>query len=77
MKVSELIEYLQGYDEDANVYIMSQPTYPIESSIADVVERRDYQEKNDQEPGCSSNDVILIEGSNQRYGDKAAWSCVF
>jgi hypothetical protein len=41
MKVKRLIELLETQDPNAEVYIASQPSYPIEYTIAGVAIRRD------------------------------------
>ena len=69
MTVRELIDILEGYDGDGQVLFVVQPNWPFEYSIADVVERADC-EGSDEETGARSNDVILVEGSQLRYGNK-------
>jgi len=43
MKIRELIELLEGYDDDLEVRIASQPSWPFENSISGVVSRYDYE----------------------------------
>ena len=69
MTVQELIDILEGYESDAQVMFASQPTWPFEYSIADVVERADFEE-GDKSTGADRRDVILIEGEQLRYGNK-------
>ena len=69
MTVQELIDILEGYESDGQVLFVVQPNWPFEYSIADVVERADF-EGSDEETGARSNDVILVEGSQLRYGNK-------
>jgi hypothetical protein len=71
MTVGELISMLEGLDEEANVFFMSQPNWPFEYSIEDIVERSDFE--NDETDGKKNNDVILVEGAQIRYGNKNAW----
>ena len=71
MTVGELISMLEGFDEESNVFFMSQPNWPFEYSIEDIVERSDFE--NDESDGRKNNDVILVEGSQIRYGNKNAW----
>jgi len=73
MTVQELIDILEGYDDDAQVLFVVQPNWPFEYSIADVVERADFEDGN-EETGARSNDVILIEGSQLRYGNKGMFA---
>tara|TARA_R110002072_G_scaffold301409_1_gene481089 strand:- start:633 stop:854 length:222 start_codon:yes stop_codon:yes gene_type:complete len=69
MTVQELIDILEGYESDGQVLFVVQPNCPFEYSIADVVERADF-EGSDEETGARRNDVILVEGSQLRYGNK-------
>lgn len=86
MKVRELIEILEDKDPDADVFVMSQESYPFECRVAGVAERGDWVEDDEtEEPwtdrdrwGASesqlpANDVFIVEGSQVRYGAKAAW----
>lgn len=86
MKVRELIEILEDMDPDADVFVMSQESWPFECSVAGVAERGDWLEEDPEaEPwsrrdrwGASeaqlpANDVFIVEGSQLRYGAKAAW----
>lgn len=86
MKVRELIEILEDMDPDADVFVMSQESWPFECSVAGVAERGDWLEEDlEAEPwagrdrwGASeaqlpANDVFIVEGSQIRYGAKAAW----
>ena len=71
MTVRELIDILERYDGDGQVLFVVQPNWPFEYSIADVVLERADLEGSDEETGvCRSNDVILVEGSQLRYGNK-------
>jgi len=69
MTVRELIDILEGYDDDGQVLFVTQPIWSAEYSIADVVERADFEDS-DEETGARSNDVILVEGNQLRYGNK-------
>jgi hypothetical protein len=42
MKVYELIELLQEFDPEADVFLGTQPSYPFEHTIAGLVERREF-----------------------------------
>lgn len=77
MTVGELIGILERYDEDLDVLIVSQPSWPFEYSIDGIVarseifeERDEYdEEEEDKEDDC----VFICEGNQLRYGRKAAW----
>lgn len=84
MKVRELISLLEQYDEDANVILGIQPSYPFEHRIRGVVQRREFVEPEPEDYGDDDlmpehsdsfttdgkiNDVIICEGGQIRYGD--------
>ena len=70
--VGELIEYLEDYDEDLPIRIMSQPSWPFEHSIQGVVAREDINP--DSEGGREKeNCLFILEGNQLCYGDKNAW----
>jgi hypothetical protein len=80
MKVSELIEILSEMDADAQVLIASQPNWPFEFAIAGVARRAEMLADDDgepatesHEPGTTASDVFIVEGTQLRYGSKAAW----
>ena len=88
MTVSELIEILQDMAPSARVLIMSQQTWPFENAVVGVtireeIMRADADEDGDEEDrefeydeGTAATDVFIVEGSQLRYGSKAAWDCV-
>ena len=67
MKVQELIEALEDYGPDAEVRMATQPSYPFENGIGDVVDSISFSEDNrgfafrSQEP----IDVVYITDSGQ------------
>lgn len=98
MKVSQLISLLQDCDEDAEVRIMMQPTWPFENAIDGIAIRSEFTTDEececdfrngvhdedtcplaDPDPnggygeGMAANDVFIIEGRQERYGDKNAF----
>lgn len=42
MKVRDLIELLEGCDDDAEVILGIQPSYPFEHGVRGVVQRQDF-----------------------------------
>jgi len=86
MTVSELIELLEDCDPDAQVLLMSQPSWPFEHSVAGVTIRSDVDddegEHGDEDEereapradGTRPNDVFILEGQQLRYGSRDAWS---
>lgn len=74
MKVHELIEHLRHCKPDARVYLAVQPDYPFECYLEGVVTRQDFDDDDeDQEDGQRSDDVLLLQGDQARYGRKRAW----
>lgn len=81
MTVGELIEILQDMPEDAQVYIMSQQSYPFECAVSGVKTRLDMGQfddeddapKRDSDGEMRPDDVFIAEGQQIRYGDKEAW----
>lgn len=79
MTVGELIAQLEAYDEDQEVRIMSQPSWPFEYSIAGVVagdeiesEDRDGNSRGFYQEEAEAT-VFLTEGTQLGYGTKWAW----
>lgn len=82
MKVRELMERLGRQDPDAEVCMVSQPSWPIEHAVAGVAVRSDLFDA-DVEPGteryadgASASDVVLVEGAWLRYGHRTAWKAI-
>ena len=71
MKVSKLLEVLEDCDPEARVLITIQPNYPLECHVVGAVVREWYDDEADgkREP----NDVIILQGDDFGYGNKAAW----
>ena len=92
MIVTELIELLEACEPDATVRILSQESWPFENAVRGIAVRGDFAEldceANDDthDEGCpasgnyaeglESTDVFIVEGAQERYGDKAAWDAV-
>lgn len=74
MNVRELIEELEQYDDDTEVRLMSQPSWPFEYGIEGVTERDAFQGDDDDEDDAADNSVFLLEGRQLCYGSKNAWS---
>jgi hypothetical protein len=73
MKVKQLIELLEQYDENLEVRFATQPSWPFECSIKAVTSAYEtvYNEE-DEEPN-GDDYVILVEGSQLCYGRKEYW----
>ena len=79
MKVSELIEFLEEQDPDAEVLVMMQQNWPFENRICGVTSGRDMNEADDDDEGDDDQDVAdenivyIVEGGQICYGSKRAW----
>lgn len=76
MKVSELMEILEGMDSEADIFIMSQKSWPFEYSVYNVLQRSDFEGEPaiaDDDIETSGLDVFIVEGDQIRYGNKDAW----
>lgn len=76
MKVKELIERLQEYDPEAEVYLAEQPSWPFEYTIGGVVARHEVDDDIDEDgahPARQASDVFIVEGSHIRYADRDLW----
>lgn len=65
MTVGELIEELQGMDQDAKVRFASQPSWPFEYSINGVVEVAVPKPNKYTYDGYETEDVIYLEEGSQ------------
>jgi hypothetical protein len=78
MTVQQLIELLKREDQDAEVMLAQQPSWPFEYSVRGVVARREFDEPEDDEcrgpdDNRRENDVFIVEGSQLRYGHRDAF----
>jgi hypothetical protein len=87
MTVQDLIDQLTDLNApDAEVRLMSQPSWPFEYSIRGLTckseiqrasEDRDEDEDEDQPEKEADEEIIyLVEGAQLCYGNKAAWNLV-
>lgn len=87
MTVSELIELLEDCDPDAEVLLMSQPSWPFEHTVAGVAIRSEIDDRDEdgaeaeeeeaapqRNDGTRPNDVFILEGTQLRYGSRDAWA---
>lgn len=76
MRLSDLIDQLteiqEDLDNDPEVRLMIQPTYPFEYSIKGVVTSEEFSEDRITK---ESNTVFIIEGGQLKYGNKEAFNC--
>lgn len=85
MTKAELLRILEQYDDDAEIRLMTQESWPFENSVygawspedSEPAEAEDEQEEDDPfRPGDNADGhaiVYLVEGSQIGYGDKRAW----
>lgn len=88
MQVRELMAILEDQDPDAEVLLVTQRRWPFEYSLSGVSVRSDMDEADEDEDGegedgtprersadgCAPTDVLLVEGSQLRYGSETAWN---
>lgn len=78
MTVGELKQLLEDFEDDQEVKIMSQPSWPFEYDIAGLISRdeirpEDPNDEPDDEDDEDSRDIFILEGSQLGYGSKRAW----
>ena len=83
MTVAELMYELEQYDENLEIRLMEQPSWPFEYAINGLVDRATVQRcdgedgEPDRDPAAdkkSDNVVFILEGNQLCYGDKNAWN---
>lgn len=65
MKVSKLIELLSDLDPDADVYVMSQRSYPFENALDGVTIREDFVDCDDDD--VEADDDPEAPGPDDRW----------
>jgi hypothetical protein len=70
MTVQELIDELEGCDDDAEVRLLAQPSWPFEYTIAAVVEARDRPPDLSGYRETPMPRVLLVEGRQACYADQ-------
>jgi len=67
MTVRELIDRLEEMDEDAEVILMTQQSWPFENGIKGVPVRKEVADADEDGPDeRSANDGFIVEGSKIR-----------
>jgi len=88
MTKGELLEILEDFEDYQEVRLMTQPSWPFESSIKSVVaygpgtsefgpdEVEFPQDEDDFTPAANPEGkvIYLVEGSQLGYGTKEAWN---
>ncbi len=77
MKVKELKEMLEDYDEEMEVTLMTQPNWPMECSISTVTslsEIRAWADEDETPMSERGGDVVfIVEDCQIGYGTKKAF----
>lgn len=73
MRVQELINRLSDYAPDAEVRLVHQPRYPLESSLGGVVGESEIRDHEGSDIGDDPEVVYLLEGQQLGYGKAVAW----
>lgn len=88
MTVGELIEMLEEQDEEAEVKLMTQPSWPFEYTIAGITSSREIlRAQADEMDGEAADEaeaageeegevIYLLEGTQLGYGSREAWNQV-
>jgi hypothetical protein len=66
MTVAELIEVLEGYNPDSEVRLASQPKWPFEYSVSNVVSAMSDENDGDHDPDVLAV-VYIAEGTQIDY----------
>lgn len=78
MTVGDLKEALECLDEDLEVRLMTQESWPFENSLLGTCQREDFigpeemQMMSSDDPS-KENCFFLVGGKQLCYGDKSAW----
>ena len=77
MTVARLKEILEDLDDETEIRLMHQPSWPFEYSVAGYwvpEESEESEEHSDFQPGETDQPVLyLVEGRQIGYGTTAAW----
>lgn len=76
MTVGQLKELLEGYEDEAEVRLMTQSNYPFEYSIRGVASTREMNDLEGEETDPDGDVVYVVEGGQLGYGRKAAWEVI-
>ena len=71
MKVSDLIELLEGMDPHADVFIMAQPNWPFEHGLSGVCQRSDFTEADECDD--EEDEVVEVEGLDEAPRGRDRW----
>lgn len=80
MKAREFKEMFEDVDDDAEVTVLIQPNYPIETRITGIAIKSQINEAAERDPDLhpdrtnnEDNHVYIVTDGDIGYGPKAAW----
>jgi hypothetical protein len=80
MRVGELIERLQQFDEDAEVRLAFQPSWPLQFEIKGVASLREAERQEPEEDQTEEREddiIYIVEGSHPHkdspYANRNLW----
>jgi hypothetical protein len=75
MKVRQLLDLLADYSPEAEVHLVHQRNYPLESHLAGVVGASEIREHEGRPLGDDDPEIVyLLEGRQLGYGRVVAWT---
>ena len=77
MKVRQLLDLLAEYSPEADVLLLHQPNYPLQSALGGVVGESEVREFEGGALGDEAAEVVyLLEGQPLGYGRALAWDAM-
>lgn len=75
MTVQELRDLLEGMDDDLEVRMAIQPSYPLEFGVQGVALHSEFRraEDDDDDPDDFEECVYIVQGEHIGYGHRGAW----
>lgn len=74
MKVSQLLDLLAEYSPEAEVRLLHQRSYPLQSALGGVVGESEVRDHEGGALGDEPEVVYLLEGQPLGYGRANAWA---
>lgn len=75
-RLDELLE--EGYDDETEVLIATQPSWPLQFFIAGVVSSSDLEADEDEHPHLGDSTIYLVEGGHPAhpYASRQLWDLI-
>jgi len=73
VKVRQLLDLLAEYSPEAEVRLVYQPNYPLQSALGGVVGESEIRDHEGGDLGDEPEIVYLLEGEPLGYGHANAW----